>query len=146
MPDSAHGSLWLILHRHFECVISALLCGRHFFSGPSLHMVYYRMPWYVVWGKIIMALFTTTLCVCLPHWQLYECACFFFVFFWGGGFRWWLHPKCKLSGVGGSVCGCDYTREHWIRSRCTIQLLPKSIVSAWMDCGGANRWYHIEMG
>ena len=34
MPDSARGSLWLILHRHFERVIYALLMWPPFFFGP----------------------------------------------------------------------------------------------------------------
>ena len=33
------------LCRHFERVICALLMWPPFFSGSSLHMAYYRMPW-----------------------------------------------------------------------------------------------------
>ena len=36
MPDSAHGSLWPILHRHFQHVICALLLWPPFFSGSSI--------------------------------------------------------------------------------------------------------------
>ena len=45
MPDSAHGSLWLILHWHFECVICALLMWLPFFSGaiPTYGVLPYAM-------------------------------------------------------------------------------------------------------
>ena len=49
MPDNAHGSLWLILQWHVKHVICTLLMWPPFFSGPSLHMAYYRMPWYPWW-------------------------------------------------------------------------------------------------
>ena len=37
--DLSNADISSVSFVHFEC-------GRHFFSGSSLHMAYYRMPWY----------------------------------------------------------------------------------------------------